>query len=672
MTGLQGSGADAVLPANAPPMQSYFVDLDDRFDDANARGRAGDVAIRRDCAPGGRGAPPVVAVVPPPGQPPGVPSATLTSPPPDEFWPGPGELLVEFWPDWPPPPPPVCPVGTHPEANGVQCCPPNMIPGVSGVCQSPCANGSMNPADMFACTRGFQPGSPPAGANPGACWNGTAPTKVPGPACAAVNSFTCNKCPKPPLKRCQSGFQEVSPGGPPGSTWPWGNVQCQPIGAVICLAGQQPNMEGVCQALCPAGQTAYPVNRCCVNGTHVNALGQCPGVIAPPQWYLDFLATGTGPCLLPDGNCSHYEYTIIGRQRFGRGALSVRITLPEGSVFPEARVTRGSKYCPPSAWSCSRTGNGFTCTAEDCGLEPGDEVVLRTEGRVVPELTQPPPTPIDKIACGVLEWQPVSGPGRTLIDQLRDVGRASPPPQAMIDGVGTDQFGRTSSRQACHTIRVLPRTPPAAPACPPNYVPTREGQCCLATQMTATGMCCPAGQWPDAQRQACVPATGRPPAVVVPPPVVTTCPPGLIRLRSGECCLRGQMTKRGACCPPGQRPDRRGLTCVPVASVLPQCTAGKVRVENRCVCPPGTIEKRGRCAPIGVTPQLCPPGSKRVGQRCVPDVTVCPAGTRRVGNRCVPIAIGCPPGQRRVGNRCVPVVRPVRPVRPSGSRLGPF
>ena len=115
-------------------------------------------------------------------------------------------------------------------------------------------------------------------------------------------------------------------------------------------------MDGVCQPLCPAGQIAYPVNRCCVNGTNVNALGQCPGVIAPPLWYLEFLATGTGPCLLPSGNCSYYEFTIIGQQRFGRGSLTQRITLPPGSDFPEARITRGSKYCPASAWKCSKSG----------------------------------------------------------------------------------------------------------------------------------------------------------------------------------------------------------------------------------------------------------------------------------------------------------------------------
>ncbi|KAB2885027.1 MAG: hypothetical protein F9K38_03225 [Pseudorhodoplanes sp.] len=640
--GLQGSAADAVRPGNAPPLQSYFIDLDDSFENADARGHVGDVAIRRDCAPGGPGTPPPAAAAP------------IEPPPPTDadFLPGPGGLLEEFWPDWPPPPPPICPIGTHPEPNGVQCCPLGQIPGVTGVCQSACANGSMVPLDILACYRGFQPGSPPAGPNPGVCWDGSAPVKVAG---CVPNTFGCNKCPRPPLKRCPSGTQEVA-GGPPLPGWFWSDTRCEPIGAAACPPGQQANMAGVCQVLCPAGQLGFPVNRCCVNGTSVNALGQCPGVVVPPEWYLDFLATGTGPCLLPDGNCSYYEFTITGRRRFGRGSLSVNITLPQGAAFPEARVTSGSKYCPASAWSCSKTGNGFSCTAEDCGLSPGDQVVLRTEGRVVPGLTAPPPAPIDRTACAVLNWHALSGPGRTVIEKLRDIGRVTPLPPTQVDSVGTDRFGRTSSRQACHTIRVMPRTPPAVTACPANYVQTRSGQCCLASQMTTSGVCCPRGQRPDALRQACVPT--------VPPAVVGRCPPNFVRLSGGLCCPRSQVTKRGVCCPPDQTPDARGLACVqpPTTTPVPpkplppqiiECLGGKVPVGNTCVCPPNTIDLRGRCV-------ACTGGKVVVGKSCV-----CPSGMIERRGICVqlPTTTPVPPkplppilcrgGKVPVGNTCV-------------------
>jgi hypothetical protein len=619
VNGLQGSAASAVLPANMPPQQSYFVDLDDRFDDANARGLVGDVTQRRDCAPGGPGTPRVAEA--PAGPPPAGPGGPGEPPPPpftDDFWPGFGAILVDIWPDWPPPPPPVCPVGTHPESKGVQCCPAGMIPGVSGACQSPCSNGSVVPADMAACYAGFQPPGP-GGPNPGTCWNGTAPVKI---IPLGPNNLGNNKCPRPPLKRCPAGTHEVS-GGPPAAGWPWSDTQCQPIGAVFCLAGQQPNMDGVCQTLCPAGQTAYPVNRCCVNGTHVDALGQCPGTIVAPQWYLDFLATGTGPCLLPDGNCSFYEYTITGRQRFGRGSLSVRVTLPEGASFPDMRVTRGAKFCPPSAWKCSKSGNGFVCTAEDCGLSPGEQVVLHTEGRVVPELTQPPATPIDKTACAVLDWQALPGPGRTTTEELRDTGKATPLPTTRGPGTGTDRFGRTASRQACHTITVMARSP----ACPPNYVQMPSGQCCLAGQV-AGGVCCPAGQRPDARRQACVPVT--PPTFVTPPVFV----------------------------PPAVTP--------PV--VIRDCPRGRYWDGEQCVrrCPAGMHIEGRRCVP---NVSACPAGTHRVGKRCEPNVVGCPDGTHRVGKRCVPNVTACPAGTRRVGARCVPVakppvVRPAKPVRP--------
>ena len=45
--GLQGSPADMVRSANAPPVISYFIDYDDKFDDAGASGHLGSVRIFR-------------------------------------------------------------------------------------------------------------------------------------------------------------------------------------------------------------------------------------------------------------------------------------------------------------------------------------------------------------------------------------------------------------------------------------------------------------------------------------------------------------------------------------------------------------------------------------------------------------------------------------------------
>ena len=52
VNGLQGNLLDLVRPANVPPLSTYFVDYDDKFDDAAARGHMGDIAILRICGQG--------------------------------------------------------------------------------------------------------------------------------------------------------------------------------------------------------------------------------------------------------------------------------------------------------------------------------------------------------------------------------------------------------------------------------------------------------------------------------------------------------------------------------------------------------------------------------------------------------------------------------------------
>ncbi len=49
--GLQGNRIELVRPQNVPPLKTYFIDYDDRFDDDAARGHLGDIAIWRVCGP---------------------------------------------------------------------------------------------------------------------------------------------------------------------------------------------------------------------------------------------------------------------------------------------------------------------------------------------------------------------------------------------------------------------------------------------------------------------------------------------------------------------------------------------------------------------------------------------------------------------------------------------
>jgi hypothetical protein len=52
VNGLQGNSPDLVRPANVPPLSTYFVDYDDKFEDAAARGHMGDIAILHICGQG--------------------------------------------------------------------------------------------------------------------------------------------------------------------------------------------------------------------------------------------------------------------------------------------------------------------------------------------------------------------------------------------------------------------------------------------------------------------------------------------------------------------------------------------------------------------------------------------------------------------------------------------
>jgi hypothetical protein len=685
VNGLQGDAVDLVRPANAPPLASYFVDYDDRLDDANVRGALGDVAIWRVCAPS-LGKPVPTPLRPAPGAPgiapPGPPSAPPsgmpgTPPPPPSIGPGEGpgpgpgfeEGGIELWWDGgPPPPPPICPPGMHLATNALQCCPPNQIPGFTGGCQPICPNGAADPV----CWRGFQPGHGPGAtgpADPGICWNGAPVTKL-----CIPNNLACNKCPKSPLKNCPSGFNLVTaPPGVPNATWLWSNATCVAAGPP-CPPGQQRGLDGLCHAdMCPAGQTAFPVNRCCLNGTAPNAHGQCPGILVPPLWFLDYIATGTGPCVPP--NCSHYEFTITGRERFGRGTLIQRITLPPGSDFPEARVVKGAKYCPASRWSCSKSGDGFTCSAEDCGLVPGDQVVVRLEGRAAPELTAPPSTPVEKTACGVLEWQAMTGRSRrAAVEQPAEVGKA------LTQQPETQQAGAsrilTPSKRACWTIRIVDKVP-AAPTCARDYAPTAEGQCCMRSQLTAGGVCCPAGQRPDARRSACV-------AVCAGDRVWTgstcACPQGSVE-RRGRCvslvtpvipqraCAPGETGVWPHCCPPGRYWN--GRQCVHQPTTLPSCPAGTTGKYPDCQpivvrepCPSGTVGRwQPHCRPIDVR-QPCPPGTVGRWQPHCRQIVVrqpCPPGT--VGRwqphcRRIIEPQPCPPGMMGRYPHCRPIVQP--------------
>jgi hypothetical protein len=635
---------------------AWLVDFDDRLDDPQARGQMGDVAIFRVCAPAVAGGPPVPGVpAHPPGMPwPGDPGYPEEPMPSQEFGFGPGldEFVIEQWVDWPPPPPPICPAGTHLE-NGLQCCPMGEIPGLTGACQSPCPNGSAVAGDPLDCWRGFQPNGAP-GPGP-TCWNGAPPLSL-----CAPDTFACKKCPKSPLKQCPAGWhlEIASPGNPPTPAWEWSDQHCTPNGPP-CPGDEQRGADGLCHDMCPGAERAWPVNRCCLNGTQPDALGQCaPGILVPPIWYLDYLATGTGPCIPP--NCSFYEFTVTGRQNFGRGSLTQRITVPPESNFPTARVTRGSQYCPASAWSCTKSGNVFTCSAEDCGLAAGDQVVVRLEGQAAPDITEPPPAPIERTSCGVLEWNARPGRGPATIAQTAEAikalatQQALPTQQRTADGPAT--LRTTRRMQVCWTIRIVGK-PPTPPTCPPNYAATADGQCCLRNQMTSGSVCCPSGQRPDARRAICVPVctgdriwTG----------TGCACPPGTIE-RRGECiretvvppvppivrtCGPDQTGVWPNCCPLGRYWN--GRRCVPASTDA--CPPDSIGTQPNCRCRPPLVGKPGSCT----RPTPCPLGTVGTPPDCRP--VSCPRGMIGTPPDCRPAP--CPEGMIGKPPNCRPAPCP--------------
>lgn len=651
VNGLAGrpDGADAI----------WAIDFDERLDDPAIRGWMGGLLVFRTCTPTVAGPPPAPAPIgeppptPGPGQQAAFPWPGMPDLPPGTgpIGPGPDGPFGPWWPDGPWPPPPLCPVGTHLEENGLQCCPLNQIPGPTGACRSPCANGSLTDPDASACLQGFQPTGLPR--PNGICWNGTPPVQIAG--CPPASEL-CWKCPKSPLKTCPAGWTEVvaSAANPVGQFWWWSDRTCVPTATQLtCPPGQQVGLDGVCAQLCPAGQISWSgVRRCCVNGTGPDAAGQCnPGFVVPPQWFLDYVATGSGPCIPP--NCSRFEFTVTGRGGFGRGSLTQRITLPPGSAFAAPRVTSTGRHCPASAVACRKAGDVVTCSVEDCGLAAGDQVAIQFEGRVAPDITAPPPAPIERTACGELEWLaaagPLSPPGRPG-DPDRTQARQRPqetPPAT----TGPGQPGGATTKRACWTIRLVGRP---VQACASGYVPSGDGQCCLAGQMTTAGVCCPPATVPRGGQ--CVPR-------------VTPIPPEqrLVPDPGGD----------PARCLPGQRWDARRRACLSI------CPEGRVWTGRRCECPPGTVERRGRCVGTpeqtcgpnrtGLWPNCCPPGQRWDGRRCLPpDIGACPPDSigRFPSCRCRPPLVGapgrcrppaCPPGTTGTPPRCKPIVRECPP-----------
>jgi hypothetical protein len=262
--------------------------------------------------------------------------------------------------------------------------------------------------------------------------------------------------------------------------------------------------------------------------------------------------------------------------------------------------------------------------------------------------------------------------------------------------------------------------PPKPPACPPGGTVTAQcpcpsgyikagGSCCLASNVTSTGVCCPPGQAPGLpSKKACVPILRIPIGHLC-------CAAGHIPTASGACCAPANVTTTGVCCSQPVDPSNRAACPAQIQS-LPACAAGYARmpdgsccnrrfvsadgrsclagrppcgpgefrnVQGACErpapppvvvpppvvapppCPAGeALTRKGRCAPVAQPP--CPPGRERMRNGVCEPVAPphCPRGqTRAPDGSCVPIAPPpCPPGMTRtVKGVCTPLARPLCP-----------
>jgi hypothetical protein len=250
-----------------------------------------------------------------------------------------------------------------------------------------------------------------------------------------------------------------------------------------------------------------------------------------------------------------------------------------------------------------------------------------------------------------------------------------------------------SGAQACCSGPLVngqcqPPTPPAS-GCPVGYVSV-GGSCCLASQLTSTGTCCPPGQVPSGPNKSrCEPYI----PIHYPP---LCCPSGQIPVSGPKpCCPTANVTTNGMCCPGPVDPNNRAA-CVTLIPIVPACAPGYVKMPNGSCCnrrfvsadgkscnttrllrcPRGAVLRDGRCVAL---PPVCPPGQVRRDGRCIRlPPPACPRGEVRnpLNGRCVRRPPrGCPPGEiRSPRGICVRIGVPPRifvPPRPGGVFLPP-
>lgn len=356
VNGLQGNGTWRIRHDDEPPLESYFIDYDDEFNDSAERGHMGDIAIERLCSPAQR-----ASLVPRPGgnipprgaQPPG------TQPPP------------------PPPPPGQCLPGQLRRAGTNECgsCPPPGIQ-INGTCCSVTQIAATAACSNSSCP----PGQTPVGPSNFCCPSGQVYSGAGGAPACCNEPLVNGKCPTPPK--------------PPTCTPSASNPQCCPAGyvstGVSCCLASKLTSTGVC---CPAGQAPGGPNKsqcenivivpitppqCCVPGKIPTASGKCcppgnvttsgeccPGPVNPAnrkacKVIIPLEGCAPGYTKMPDGSCCNDRYISDDGASCKRGSsLTPLVPLvprtpgacPPGTVRDRdgdcVRLRRAPRECGP-------------------------------------------------------------------------------------------------------------------------------------------------------------------------------------------------------------------------------------------------------------------------------------------------------------------------------------
>lgn len=434
VAGLQGNGTWQARPANAPPLNSYFIAYVDESADAAARGHMGDIAVERQCPPTKPAS--IVPLPRPSSFSPRAPGVTLPCPPGRECLPtgaptcppgqvcSPSKTTPRCMP-WQ-----ICGPGGHPV------CPPNQIVRVaSNTCQPTCER-----PDVLVNGRCCAVGALAAN---GACSNSSCPT---GQVAIGPSNFCCNS-------------SQVYTGGG---------------GAQACCSGSVVN--GQCQTIpkmpvlnCPAGSTNP---QCCANG-YVSTGSSC---------CLAGQMTSTGICC-PSG-------LVAGGTNKNQCVPRRILPIPIGGQCCAAgQIPAGNGGCCPAA---NLTTTGMCCPGP---LDPDDRSQCPAQIQLIPTCghgytRMPNGSCCNNRFVGADGRSCNAGKGPCAPGEFRDLSGACVPilpPACPRDEVRNREGLCVPIRAPCGPDEVRDREGVCVPVrprpCDPYGVRERSGQCSHATPL---------------------------------------------------------------------------------------------------------------------------------------------------------------------------------------------